>query len=788
MGRWLAILYLLGTLVADAAPAGIRPLPSHPGNIFVQGEAAEIPVEPGDADWSLFDYNGHEQERGTADQGKARLGGLPTGWYELHTDSSTNWIGVIGPPPAELPVTSPIGLDLALSWRVAPSNWTAVVNLARLAGASWVRDRIGWGEVETAPHWFANHTRYDDAIRAASQAGLNVLEVNHQAPGWAGTNTSRFPDDLRQVFEFYKFVSRRWRGTVKAVEPWNEADIDVFGGHLGSEMATFQKAAWFGLKAGNPNLVVCQNVFAVAQPSIMADFSANDASAYYDTFNLHHYAAPDAYPDIYRQFRAISGSRPLWITEANWPLHWSDAETEELSAHDLHEQAERVAKVLASAIEEGAVHAFYFVLPHYSEGATQFGLLRRDLSPRPAYVAFAAAGRLLANARPIGSISLGNGGRVTGFRVKLDGRDRDVAVGWSGGAGVAWKLPTQPLAIFDHLGRRLGLPTGGLEYNFRPQPVYLVFAAGEFRDSKLVPPPVPNPRVGAPPCPIVLQAVWPADECVRSRSALRLSGSQRQDIPVYAYNFGDKPASGILQIPPHSPVVLGLRENARTEPNVELPLYISPGQRVPLSIVVDARHPGLDWFNQPLRVEGDFGPFGHCLLSVNIAPDPDALALRGKQYLLGANIPASWQPAASGGGRASVSVRRDGAILLTANPKGANRYAFPRYGLPENERPDDTVAGVVVTLTPLAGAGVWSVIVEEANGSMYIAPLKPQPRLGQTVEAVAWLEDAAWGSTWSVLDDNNKLDTRLIRAIRIGCNTQDKELRFAVQNIRWLKR
>ena len=58
----------------------------------------------------------------------------------------------------------------------------------------------------------------------------------------------------------------------------------------------------------------------------------------------------------------------------------------------------------ALAIHEGAQAVFYFMLPHYVEGQTQFGVLRPDLTPRPAFVALAAAGRLLADAKPLGQV------------------------------------------------------------------------------------------------------------------------------------------------------------------------------------------------------------------------------------------------------------------------------------------------------------------------------------------------------------------------------------------------
>ena len=76
-------------------------------------------------------------------------------------------------------------------------------------------------------------------------------------------------------------------------------------------------------------------------------------------------------------------------------------------------------------LHEGPAAAIYFVLPHYVEGATQFGVLHPDLTPRPAYVALAAVGRLLADARPLGRIKSKDAG-VFGylFRARPDGPAR----------------------------------------------------------------------------------------------------------------------------------------------------------------------------------------------------------------------------------------------------------------------------------------------------------------------------------------------------------------------------
>ena len=86
----------------------------------------------------------------------------------------------------------------------------------------------------------------------------------------------------------------------------------MFGGHSGSEMASLQKAAYFGLKAGNPHLVVCQNVFAIHEAAQLQDFQANEPWPYLDTFNLHHYVGFEQYPKVYSDFRAVSAGRALF--------------------------------------------------------------------------------------------------------------------------------------------------------------------------------------------------------------------------------------------------------------------------------------------------------------------------------------------------------------------------------------------------------------------------------------------------------------------------------------------
>src|SRR5882757_8720163 len=162
------------------------------------------------------------------------------------------------------------------------------------------------------------------------------------SPPWAAKNATHFPDDLRDAYNFYHALAKRWNGLADAIEPWNEPDIDMFGGHTGCEIASFQKAAYLGLKSGDPKLPVCEAVFAIDRAETLEEFGTNEVYPYFDRYDLHHYVGLDAYPRAYGRHRAVSGGRPMWTTEFNLPVKWEDEKTKEPADDELRVQAHRL--------------------------------------------------------------------------------------------------------------------------------------------------------------------------------------------------------------------------------------------------------------------------------------------------------------------------------------------------------------------------------------------------------------------------------------------------------------
>ncbi len=602
MTKFLAIAGILGALaVSEAAPeirALPKPLPSHPGNIFLTGEPVILSV-PGATEekWRVTDY-----EKKTVKEGSGEIGPLPVGYYELHLGTNVVFFGVLEPLHAPTPLTSPIGIDVALAW-FAPTReeMEKTASLCQLAGMNRVRDRIYWGELEPKRGEITASNRYDASLEIQAAAGMQVLNVNHASAAWANPNGKRFPPDLRDIHNFYRAMAKRWQGKLEAFEPWNEADIDMFGGHTGNEMASLQKAAYWGLKEGNPKLTICQNVFALPRVSTLRNFNDNHAWPYFDTFNLHHYEQFSEYPRVHRDYLSVSAGRPWWSTECNVTVDWSgDENLREPSPEDLLIQSERVARVYAEDIYYGAQAVFYFMLPHYVEGTKQYGVLHKDLSPRPAYLAIAAAGRLLADAKAVGRLKDADGVLMT---AKPDGKEADVLVAWSE-TEKEIKLPKPPQACFDHLGRTMQV--NGNTLRVGRAPIYVILS--ENGRPEFTPPPKPTEWFLGKPSKIVLQALPPEKDIIIKKSAYHRATNVVSETPVFIYNFGTKPAKGkmVVTAPDHW--------TSEFPADVE----IGPGERKEL--ILKLKDAG-EWPMARVQIKGDFGADGKTFLALRFAPE-----------------------------------------------------------------------------------------------------------------------------------------------------------------------
>jgi hypothetical protein len=585
--RVTTLVALLSFLVAASASGS-----AHPGNIFLAGEDVAIAVPESWKGWQAVDIEGKQVARGAGADRNAALGKLPVGYCELREADGEGKVtaGVIA---ASEPVAeTPIALDAAVSWFYSdPEQIRGACRLARLAGVRWVRDRSSWPELEPARGTWSPEGRYEKAMRIEHECGLKVLQVNHISPPWAGSNATKFPEDLRDVYAFYRGLAGRWKGLTDAIEPWNEPDIDVFGGHTGCEIASFQKAAYLGLKAGNPELAVNDTVFAIDRAETLDEFGGNEVSPYFDRYDLHHYIRLPDYPRAYGRHRAVSGGRPMWTTEFNLTVHWADEKTKEPSEEELRVQSFRVGKVFAEALHEGTEKAFYFILGHYVERNLQYGLIHNDLTPRPAYVAFAAVGRLLNGAQPLGRVDLGEE-KLKGylFKTTVDGDGRETLVAWSETKATTVAVPAGG-QVYDYLGREV---RQGGTVSLSRETMFMILPPGGSKGLKIQAPPVKPAFQQGNASAVVLQFLGRTDF---KQSAFVLDKSK--PIRLVAYNFGEAVARGRVSV-----------EGATGDPGE---IEIAPGARVERTITAGG----------PGRVTArlDLGSAGHAIVSAHVVSE-----------------------------------------------------------------------------------------------------------------------------------------------------------------------
>jgi hypothetical protein len=630
LGGFYVILLVSASLVRAQEVARNIPAttPEHPGNIFLAGELVTVKTPPGQAvRWRAVDDANAVVAQGRVGGTSVGLGKLGIGWYRVDFLGDSGRVvaqttaGVLSRLGAPTPPDSPICVDSATSW-FAPNNpakQERFAYLATLAGMNWIRDRMSWGGMQTGPDTFARDTTYDSAATVQAQQGLKVLQVFHDTPGWAtdreldGDRASRrFPRDLRTLYRFCQAMARRYEGRVLAWEPWNEANITMFGGQTIDEMCTHQKAAYLAFKAARPDLTVCWNVYAGSGTALHAQgILENEAWPYFETYNIHTYSKPDAYLNEFAPAREAACGRPLWLTECGIGLHWKTQRPwSELAPEDERRQAQFLAPSYASSLFAGVSRHFFFILGNYAENQNQFGILRDDQTPRPAYVALAAVGHLLAGVKPLGRLIPPDkpAARIYAFRTAPDGTERDVLVAWADTpTTVSWPQGLSPQAVHDYLGRSI---TPALPTSLTPSAVFVILPKGGTSKLALQPPvSVSATRPGSV-CPVVLQVQMPAATTNLDQQAHIILAGTPNDLSLFAYNFDRNKVSGTLSVQ-QAPAGWEITPTSWT---VDLdPMGRKP---LPARIVIPAGDAKADW----VKLKGDFGPAGRTVLAFRLAP------------------------------------------------------------------------------------------------------------------------------------------------------------------------
>jgi len=313
----------------------------------------------------------------------------------------------------------------AAKGRVGGSDGAGILNLssgdldrlldtAHQAGMWAIRVDVDWSRVEPGPgqqHW----EDLDRVVRAVTSRGMCVLGLVAYTPGWAtdpadhATDTHYRPADPKMFAEFARTAAQRYLGLIAVWEVWNEPNALAFFKPAPDPAAYGEllSATYTALKSVSADNAVISGGLApaadngrdISPTTFLAKLYAGGYNRFFDGFGIHPYSYP-ALPNapgtgewntalrlgiMYDTMaRGGDGDKKVWITECGAPTGTADVAVSE------QDQAQTLQIMLARARDTPWIGpAFVYSIrdggDNRAEPEDNFGIIKRNFSPKPAY-------------------------------------------------------------------------------------------------------------------------------------------------------------------------------------------------------------------------------------------------------------------------------------------------------------------------------------------------------------------------------------------------------------------
>ena len=285
------------------------------------------------------------------------------------------------------------------------------------AGVRSVRIDLGWPSLEPRRRKVSRwHVRLADrCVNLARSQGMDVLATILWTPDWAngGRGATAPPTRIADFAWFSRWAARHFRGRVAAWEIWNEPNDKAFWRGSVRRYVRLLRAAYPAIKKGDPNAAVVFGGTVHNDDGYLRAAYRAGARGAFDVMATHAYqGVADAPPEtadtgdpwLLTHVSAVhelmtrhgDGGKPIWFTEFGWSAHdnrpdlppWRRGVSAEAQAAYLTRAFSLIGRQYPYVAK-----AFWYkdaARPGEDEVDSGYGLLKMDLSPRPAYWALKA--------------------------------------------------------------------------------------------------------------------------------------------------------------------------------------------------------------------------------------------------------------------------------------------------------------------------------------------------------------------------------------------------------------
>jgi hypothetical protein len=329
------------------------------------------------------------------------------------------------------------GVQAHLLWSgVSASEAREQLDQARLAGARYVRVDVGWSTLMPERRGKLDRRylrRIDRVVRMANRRQLELILTFWTTPCWASSAPDHLKDGCRGAWwdrgverypprraaDYARSLARlveRYDGRVEAWEVWNEPNLEDFfvSGRPAADYARLLRAAYPAAKRAHHGTTVLGGSLADADFSFTRALFRHGVRNRFDAWSIHPYTHDNSplhpggrygrkksfvrgIPAVRRVLEGNGDREPLWLTEFGWstctvrnhPDPWENCVSEEAQARYL---------TLAYGLMQRWAYVDVGVWFKLLNGGTNpadriqnYGLLRVNGSPKPAYGAFVVA-------------------------------------------------------------------------------------------------------------------------------------------------------------------------------------------------------------------------------------------------------------------------------------------------------------------------------------------------------------------------------------------------------------
>ncbi len=411
------------------------------------------------------------------------VGVTALGFYILNV----NGLPAINFSVVPVPVTTP---NKPISWMAVNTHFkqhsipsAAFVNLKNLS-IDGVRDELGWATVETTPGVY-DFSSYDSYVNGLYGQGLSLMflastynnTVIHKDASVVGSNQTAYAN-------FVVAALRHYSGKIFAVEVLNEPPKSVWD-PAGNYLSLCQ-ATWNAIKTASlsPYVVSCGG--GGIGEGIGGDFSYQfynaGGAAYCTGFSQHPYTSPDG-PDLgyhggstgacnmalacstSTSFTTSHGqTKGGWLTEYGWEAPVGSKGIRE------PQQAAFLVRGALCVSEYPAMHGL--AAYDYQDYNDNWGMVHQDLSPKPAYQAYAVMANFLRGKTFVRHIQ--NDSSYLWGEVYKDTNGKYWVAAWSAEdteADVKAGSMVDPAFVENRVSFNITLGTGPSGYNWEGQAI-----------------------------------------------------------------------------------------------------------------------------------------------------------------------------------------------------------------------------------------------------------------------------------------------------------------------------